>query len=50
LNLPDKGIELAPGHHFFLRKSIAFVSHHLNVISVDSTDSCRFVKVCVTEV
>ena len=45
-----KGMTTAPGHHFFLRKSIAFVSHHLNVISRDSTDSCHFVKARVTEV
>jgi hypothetical protein len=43
-------VRVRPRAPLFLRKSIAFVSHHLNVISVDSTDSCRFVKVCVTEV
>ena len=47
--VPQQGIELRPRAPFNLRKTIAFVSHHLNVISVDSIDSCRFVKVCVSE-
>ena len=45
-----RGQLVRPRAPLFLWKSIAFVSHHLNVISVDSTDSCHFVKVCVTEV
>jgi hypothetical protein len=47
--LPDKGIELAPGHHFFPYKTPDFVSIHRNVMPADSPDSCHFVKVWVTE-
>ena len=40
----------APGAPLFFEKSLAFVSHELNVISVDSTAPCHFVKARVTEV
>ena len=40
---------LFPGTTSSQKKSIALVSHHLNVISEDSTVSCHFVKVCMTE-
>ena len=59
MNWLDKGsfrLELAYSRHrtcppepFFFGKSTAFLIYHLNVISVDSTVSWRFVKVCVTE-
>ena len=40
----------APMHISLSVLSIGYVSHHLNVISIGSNDSCRFVKARLTEV